>query len=410
MQDLTSIYADIKNKIAFLCEPAFIYTGVGTAAGMRNSTTGVLDAEHYHQYPPLLQDIKNTYPALHLFIVLIDPLQEKPPHMIHDKAIGVAKNCLQQQAEQQQQAQEQHLQAQAQEHEENIYYDEEKQITVYTLAKNVTAAPYIDPRKNGMYAEYLDITNDLRDLNKFAIEMANVTTLYHDFTGRRNDLIAEYFDEEINSDHLDHCIYGLNTREDHGCYFNLTAAEAYLPFYLMRENEVNRISLFNIFKYIYKNKKKINKNNILKMASDINKYYFPSFLSKEKEDKQHLIDLQRQIVLKQIKNDFKNDIFSTMRVLLKLIRGEEKKEDITNYSIFGYIAEAKKRAYIEEKFAEGHYQELFDFLMNFFSKKMDTVVQLLHYDFTGRELIGFIIDIHEKDMYKWYNTLNYFLP
>jgi hypothetical protein len=313
---------------------------------------------------------------------------------------------LQQQAEQQQQAQEQHLQAQAQEHEENIYYDEEKQITVYTLAKNVTAAPYIDPRKNGMYAEYLDITNDLRDLNKFAIEMANVTTLYHDFTGRRNDLIAEYFDEEINSDHLDHCIYGLNTREDHGCYFNLTAAEAYLPFYLMRENEVNRISLFNIFKYIYKNKKKINKNNILKMASDINKYYFPSFLSKEKEDKQHLIDLQRQIVLKQIKNDFKNDIFSTMRVLLKLIRGEEKKEDITNYSIFGYIAEAKKRAYIEEKFAEGHYQELFDFLM----KKMDTVVQLLHYDFTGRELIGFIIDIHEKDMYKWYNTLNYFLP
>ena len=407
MQDLTSIYADIKNKISFLCEPAFIYTGIGTAAGMRNSTTGVLDAEHYHQYPPLLQDIKNTYPALHLFIVLIDPLQEKLPYMIHDKAIGVANNSLQQQAEQQAQAQ---GQEKAQEKAENIYYDEEKQITVYTLAKNVTAVPYIDPTKIIMYADYLDITNDLRELNKFAIEMANVTTLYHDFTGRRNDLIAEYFDEEIDSDHLDHCIYGLNTREDNGCYFNLTAAEAYLPFYLMRENEVNRISLFNIFKYISKNKKNKNKNNTLKMASDINKYYFPSFFKKENEDKQYLIDLQRKIVLKQIKNDFKNDIFSTMRVLLKLIRGEEKKEDITNYSIFGYIAATKKRVYIEEKFAEGHYQELFDFLMNLFSKKMDTVVQLLHYDFTGRELIGFIIDIHEKDMYKWYNTLNYFLP
>ena len=398
MQDLTSIYADIKNKIAFLCEPAFIYTGVGTAAGMRNMTTGKLDAEHYHQYPPLLQDIKNTFPALHLFIVLIDPLQEKPPYMILDKQIGIATHSLQQQAA---------------EKEENIYYDEEKQITVYTLAKNVTAAPYIDPTKIVIYKDRLDITNDLRELNQFAIEMANVTTLYHDFTGRRNDLIAEYFDEEIDSEHLDHCIYGLNAREDHGCYFDLTAPEAYLPFRLMRENEVNRISLFNIFKYIYKNKNKnINKNNTLKMASDINQYYFPSFFNKEKEkkDKQHLIDLQRQIVLKQIKNDFKNDIFCTMRVLLKLIRGEEKKEDIINSSIFGYIAAAKTRAYIEDKFAEGRYQELFDFLMNLFSKKMNTVVQLLHYDFTGRELIGFIIDEHEKDMYKWYNTLNYFLP
>ena len=383
MQDLKSIYADIKHKIAFLCEPAFIYTGIGTAAGMRNAD-GSLDAKNYHQYPPLLQDIKNTYPALHLFIVLIDPLQEKPPYMIHDKAIGTGNNSLP-------------------EAEENVYYDEQKQITVYTLAKNVIAEPYIDPMKIIIYADYLNITIDLRDLNQFAKEMANVTLLYHDFTGRRNDLLAEYFDDEIASNDLDHCVYGLSTREDHGCYFDLSAPESYMPFRLMQENNLNRVSFFNIFKYITNSNTM--HNTMHKMASDIEKYD-----GINTHDKQNLVDMQRSIVLKQIKNDFKNVIFSMMRVILKLMKGEEKKEDIINFSVFGYISSTKARIYCEEQFAKGQYKELFDFLMNVFSKKMDIVVQLLQYDFTGRELLGFIIDKHDKDMYKWYDNLNYFLP
>ncbi len=135
--------------------------------------------------------------------------------------------------------------------------------------------------------------------------------------------------------------------------------------------------------------------------TDMHRYY-PS------ADDGYLIELQRESVLLQIKNDFKNNIFTTMRVLLKLIRGEENK-DVMNIYIFAFVP-YNKRAHLEEKYKNECYREIFDYLMNFFSKKMDIVVKLKEYDFTGRELMGFIINEYEKNLYKWIDTLNYFIP
>jgi hypothetical protein len=390
MQDLKRIYDDIKTKIKqHANEPAFIYTGIGTAAGMCNAADE-LDAANYHQYPPLIQEIKKTFPSLYLYIVLIDPYQEKPPYMIRDMlpynntmpnfSIENAFNN---------------------ENNDNntkdppiLYIDEEKKMNVYTLAKYVTALPYQDPTNVIVYSDKrIDITDDLRDLNRFAIIETNVTTLYHDFSGRRNDMLAEYFDDTMYPEDLNHIVYGLSTREDHGCYFDLAAASSFMPFRLMQEGGKKRVTFFNIFAYIRGNKMHLLNNN--GGFSDVN-------------DK-NLIELQRESVLLQIKNDFKNSIFTIMRVLLKLICGEEKKEDINNIHIFGYIP-YNKRVYFEEKFGDGHYRELFDYLINFFSKKMEIVVKLKGYDFTGRELLGFIINEHEKNMYTWIDTLNYFIP
>jgi hypothetical protein len=382
MQDIKDIYADIKTKIKqHTDEPAFIYTGIGTAAGMRN-VNGGLDAANYHQYPPLIQQIKKTIPALHLYIVLIDPLQEQPPYMLHDILSDFSNEMETCNAINKNICKDAPI----------LYSDKAKKIHIYTLPKYVTTAPYQDPMSPVTYAaNRIDITDDLRELNLFATTEPNVTTFYHDFTGRRNDILAEYFDETMYPSDLDHIVYGLSTREDHGCYFDLSAPNAFMPFRLIKEKEKNRVTFFNIFKYIRSEKMHMQKTDIYSSADD-----------------GYLIELQRESVLLQIKNDFKNNIFTTMRVLLKLIRGEENK-DVMNIYIFAFVP-YNKRAHLEEKYKNECYREIFDYLMDFFSKKMDIVVKLKEYDFTGRELIGFIINEYEKNLYKWIDTLNYFIP
>ena len=384
MQDLQSIYADIKNTINTQEEPApaLIYTGIGTVAGLRNEN-GQLDSMNYHQYPPFLQDLKNKYPFLSLFIVLIDPCQENPPYMIADK--GFLDNNV--------------------ESNNNIKYKYDikaEKITVYVLKQNVLTEPYIDPyaddlldanNNNNNINAMTDITNDLRDLNQYAALKDNVTTVYHDFTGRRNDLLAEYFDEEIAAADLNHIIYGLSVRQDHGCYFDLNEITSYMPYRLI--NEGRRIEFFNIFQYI-------KENRIKDIASDAKKYY-PPFMHE-------MIHIQSEKVFAAIKTEFKNNIFSTMRVLLKLMRGEERIEDesMKNYLyIFRYIPKTKRRI-VEEKFKQGLFREVFDYLNDFFSVKMETLVKLKQLDLTGKELIQFVINEHEEDMYNWYDNLNYF--
>ena len=382
MQDLQSIYADIKNTINTQEEPApaLIYTGIGTVAGLRNEN-GQLDSMNYHQYPPFLQDLKNKYPFLSLFIVLIDPCQENPPYMIADK--GFLDNNV--------------------ESDHNIKYKYDikaEKITVYVLKQNVLTEPYIDPYADDLFDAnnnninaMTDITNDLRDLNQYAALKDNVTTVYHDFTGRRNDLLAEYFDEEIAAADLNHIIYGLSVRQDHGCYFDLNEITSYMPYRLI--NEGRRIEFFNIFQYI-------KENRIKDIASDAKKYY-PPFMHE-------MIHIQSEKVFAAIKTEFKNNIFSTMRVLLKLMRGEERIEDesMKNYLyIFRYIPKTKRRI-VEEKFKQGLFREVFDYLNDFFSVKMETLVKLKQLDLTGKELIQFVINEHEEDMYNWYDNLNYF--
>ena len=65
--------ADINSAITINIEshnyPSLIYYGVGTAAGIRN-TDGLLEKENYHQFPPLLQHIKNKFYDLTIHLVL----------------------------------------------------------------------------------------------------------------------------------------------------------------------------------------------------------------------------------------------------------------------------------------------------------------------------------------------------
>ena len=389
MQNLKNIYEDIKRQVCHIKNsPVVIYTGIGTAAGMiRND--GVLEPQHYHQYPPFIQDLKNMYANLNLFIVLIDSHQENPPYMVKDKGLSSAADtsaagtsaagtsAAGTSAAGTSAAQNLNKSI-------SIYIDNpiNTSLTVYVLPENVGTEPY--ETRSWM----IDITAELRDLNTFAVENANITTMYHDFTGRRNDLLAEYFDKEINPDHLDHIIYGFSMREDHGCYFDLTALEAYMP---SRFDDINcRVSFFNIYKYIALNRiNDIYNDSIFLYAPHMHK----------------MINVQKEKVLTLIKQDLKNNVFSTMRILLKLNSGEEKREDHTYLYISGWLSHSNK-IYIEQKLHEGAYKDIFNYLLNYLGTKMDTVVKLKQMDITGQELIRFIIT--NEHMYEWFNNLNYF--
>ena len=388
MQDLKNIYDDIKQNIKLNQNlnnnPAFIYTGIGTQAGLKRND-GVLEPMNYHQYPPMVQDLKKTFPNLNLFIVLIDPYQEFPPYMIKDKDLNYMNN--------------------ANAINPNIFIDEKKLISVYTFRHNVTLVPYINPLEKDKDKDkdededddnIIDITQEMRDLNKFAAEHKNVTILYHDFTGRYVNLVAELFDEEIQSEDLSHIIYGLSSREDHGCYFDLTSMNSYLPFRLIHEpeNGINRISFFNIFQYI-KNE------NCHQIEKDM-KHYYPPYMHE-------MIKNQSKIVLETIKTEFKNHIFSKMRVLLKLIRGEEKHEDISKINFCVNVTQTKK-VLIDEMFNEGKYEQLFDYLLDHYSKKIDVISKISLMEWEGKDLIRFIINKNEKNLYNWYTNLEQLIP
>jgi hypothetical protein len=209
---LSDINATIITSVEGLpTKPALIYYGVGTAAGLRNARGG-LDMENYHQFPRMLQDLKNTIPELQIHVVLMDPEQEYPLYMQNDLSlIEITEFC---------------------------YVSEDSSITVYILRKPVLCSDE--------QPDCLNITHDLACMNFYAM-WNNLTILYHNFTGKSNQTIAELFDGDI-MEHHDHILYGFGNRQDLGCYFNLN--DMVLPFRLTAPHGGRpMVKFYNIYKY-----------------------------------------------------------------------------------------------------------------------------------------------------------------
>lgn len=218
------------------------------------------------------------------------------------------------------------------------------------MHKCVYAHPY--EAKN----EYINITEQLRKLNLFAIEN-NITTLYHDFTGRKNSLLAEYFDRELY-EHLDHIIYSLSAREDHGCRFDLTDISSYFPFRIDFEQFINHnkrviIRLFNIFKFITM--------DTIKEKLEIETMKYPPYMKL-------MIEKQKEQVIKTIKDELINGIFSNLRIILRFVKGEEKYEEIKYVNYFNKLPECEKNKALSI-YHEKDFNKLFDFLITYYGKK-----------------------------------------
>lgn len=371
-----TIINSIINEIEIipLENPVFIYTCVGGAAGLIDDN-GILQPENYHQYPPFLQNLKNTIANLHMFIILIDPHQESPPYMVNDKNLLDIKKIFENKNEIDNNS------------DVKYYTNNDNTLTVYTMHKDVYTDPY--ESKNG----YINITEQLRKLNLFAIEN-NITTLYHDFTGRKNSLLAEYFDSTLY-DHLDHIIYSLSAREDHGCIFDLSQISSYFPFRIDSQSFINRnkrviIRLFNIFRFTTM--------DIITEKIEIETMNYPPYM-------RIMIEKQKEQVITTIKDELKNDIFSILRIILRLVKEEEKYEEIKHVYFFNNLPEYEKNKALS-LYHEKKFNNLIEFLINYYGKKIDLVVKIKELDISGREILQFIIN--GTNPYDWYKSLENF--
>jgi hypothetical protein len=355
-------FNNLKNEIIRLPfdQPVFIYIGVGTAAGMINNN-GKLPPEHYHQFPPFLQEMRNQIPNLHLFIVLIDPRQEDPPYLTTEF------NCN----------------------------NAEGSLHVFVYRHNIQTDAYAP-------ANYLDkpinITEALRDLNHFAIEH-NATLLYHSFTGNWVALLAEYFDNDnLVAEHLDHIVYGLSAREDHGCLFDLTQANAFFPYRLEKTAQHLRpvVKLFNYYYFI------IN-DNLAAVEMEITK--FP-------ERMWPLITDQKTNIINMIRSRFKNINLSLMRQMrLKMLASQAQAAQAQaaqeeNIYFFNDLPYAYREMFTD-LYKEKEYSTVCEVLFHYCAKQLDVLARLKNMDISGEEILQFITA--DVDPYKWYNNINLFL-
>jgi hypothetical protein len=352
-----------------------IYLGIGTAAGLRTAD-GSLLPQNYHQYPPFLQDLKNSGPDMSLSLLLIDPNQENPPYMVKDKGlipkVALANNNN-------------NIIINIIDNNNNnnnnptdIYTSPDQTLTLYTLRANVYMEPF--QRYNDTY---INITDHLRELNTYAIAH-NVLFIFHDFTGRKNQLLAEYFDGDLR-EHLDHIVYGLGLREDFGCYFDLTDPCSYHPFY---RTATGALKLFNPYYYIVNDKLNLMlaNNTMLSDTTIINKH------------------MEKLLFI--VKQDVNNVTLQALRVVFRLIMGEEVKEfdkEATEYKYFSL----EKRTFCLQMCRERSYGDLYDYLLTEFGKKLDIVATIKGLDITGREILEFIT--LGDDPFKWYDNVKNFI-
>ena len=373
--DLNVIIADIKqndngiqhnNGIQHL-----IYMGIGTSAGLREPDGNLAD-KNYHQYPPFIQHLKNSLPQLHLSIILIDPYQEEPPYMVQDKGLELSDNGILPHFSQK--CVLPHFSQKC------LHYSQDRMTTLYTLRQHV----YTDPYKN-YHDDGINITPQLREINNYAIEK-DIPFIYHDFTGKDNRILAEFFDEEIKQ-HLDHIIYGLGLREDFGCYFDLTSPCSYHPHII---NEHNHIKFFNIYYYLVNEKLNCMNDAITKV-----------YISQNDTINQHF-----EQTLKIIKYELTNTMMQAMRFAFRLVTNEEIKDHDLIIAEFNFMS-GNKRALCLFLLNDKKYGELYEYLLSEFGKKLDFVSTIKRLDITGREILTFIT--LGDDPFKWYNNIGHFL-
>jgi hypothetical protein len=362
-------FTDLQNEIISLPpnHPVFIYVGVGTAAGMVNNN-GLLALADYHQFPPFLQEMRNNIPNLHLFLVLIDPRQEDPPYLAAEFNCEPAAGN------------------------NNAYYknpDGTLQVFVYRQDVHTDAEVYHSEKS-------INITNQLRDLNHFAIEH-NATLLYHIFTGKWVALLAEYFDNDYQvAAHLDHIVYGLSAREDRGCLFDLTQAHAFFPYRLIKNNNHPRplVKLFNYYHYIINDK-------LNEVDAEISK--FP-------ERMQPLVIDQKINIINMYTSRFKNINLNIMRQMQQKLMAErqqaEQQQEPDHARIFNELPYTYREMFTD-LYKEKEYSTLCEVLFHYCAMQLDVLAKLKKMDISGEEMLQFITS--DADSYKWYNNMNSFL-
>jgi hypothetical protein len=349
------IIENIKQDILNISSPVCIYIGVGSAGHMviQNNT---VDDLYYHQYPKFLEEMHKSIENLTSIHILIDPMLENPPFMTIDTSKGLQFNSNSNSNS-------------------NSYYSIDSRHIVYCLRESVTMNAY----PNNTHKSYIDITNELYQLNLLCIEN-NLLLIYNDFSGRPIKPLADHMDMTIAL-HLDHIIYGIGSRRNHGCYIDLLNSSCKFAFYLVQHPKRSFIKTFNINYLI---------NNNLNIQHEIQKYPIEQI---------EYISVSINESLLETFEEFNTNIFNILRPLYQLMMNKIRLEEFNIY----LIENIKSINSIELYFNEKKYSECFDMLLQSYSSELKKLIYLKNIDMNQYELMKIITS--DENCYKWTNTL-----
>ena len=351
MMSFENIISDITEKVKDTKQMWCIYIAVGSAAHMVND--GILEDLYYHQYPKCLEVLKGETNT-RIIHILIDPSLESPPFMTIDTRKGLDFYKMG----------------------NNIYASEDNMHVVYELKQSVTIGCYNNNSEN-----ITDITSSLHKLNKLAVD-ENILLVYNDFTGRPNNIVADFFDKSIEN-HLDHIIYGLGGRGDHGCYIDLLHPICQFAYIIDYNNKRNIVRVFNIFDCM-------NKEISIESMIDIFSLKYIDIISANIED-----------ALNQVYVYFNGKILPNLRILYQLLCNKTKLNEFNTYMIENLCKLNIDR--FKEYFDNGDYKTCIDKLILYYSSYLNIILYIKKIEYTPDQVMQYIID--DNDEYKWYGRL-----
>lgn len=385
LNGLTMILSNISDKNE---KNTCIYVSVGSAAysANKNEITGIwsIDDQNNQQFPQFLKSLKQILPFSPVHIILIDPMLENPPLIVWDKSTDNTKcsnnwkktNIYQK--------------FDIEHYENNV-----NNINVYVLRKYVIYEPY-DNRFSEI--EAINISLFLIQLDVESIEN-NWFTVFNDFSGVIMSNIALVHDKtlkDINYNHLNHVIYGLGTRKDGGCNFDLTLPECDFVYDITS----NGIKVFNPF---YNT---CHDNDILKSLMYLAE--MPDATEKHKRDClivmsqiEELIKYKRKIIL--------YEIMTLVRQFGKLLKDpsqiDKKSIRVNNlYILFTY------KINLEELYKNEKYFDIFYHCVEILKKELKEHICVIYKQETNDIVEKIVLDmILMLDPYSWYNQISQLL-
>ncbi len=257
-----------------------VYFAIGSAHHMaRVGPTGqrIIDEQYDQQYPIFMRELNQKYPEFLKYIILIDPMLEKPCFTVANKFVEDAKeNPLDKDWY-------------VDDDFENIYHNTRHNIQIFEYRVNVNYS------KQEMWnpPSSININPQINSLIEMS-KMFKWFTVVMEYTGRNLNGLANIYDPVIGSD-KDHIFFGLPTRVDGGCYIDLSDKTAkFVP--SMEKGYLTAFTSFNytndeLFKIYTEVKSKDDEDSII-IASQI----MMSFQNIVKVYKDSVLALFRRII------------------------------------------------------------------------------------------------------------------
>jgi hypothetical protein len=121
----------------------------------------------------------------------------------------------------------------------------------------------------------------------------------------------------------------------------------------------------------------------------------------------HMLDSHMQKMLYIVKQELNNVTLQALRVVFRLITGEDIRDFDKDVTDFVCLNDNNKRLKCVTLIHDKNYIDLYNFLLTEFGKKLDIVSIYKDFDITGREILEFIT--LGDDPFKWYNNVKQFI-